>query len=132
MSYSIKNELLLKKILWLDTLLGGATAIIGLLYFAALATVLGFTNSSIITVAIINLLYAIFAFILAVEKPTSVKLLRLLIYANWIWTAISVLMIFTHFSRATNLGGLFLLLQPVVVGGLAYLEKNQIVAVKAV
>lgn len=132
MSYSIKDESLLKKILWLDTLLGGATAIAGLLCFTTLTTVLGFTAPSIVTVAAINLLYAIPACILAVQRPTSVMLLRSLVFANWVWAAISVLMIFTHFSSATTLGSLVLLLQPVVVGGLAYSENNQIIAGRAV
>ena len=132
MSYSIKNEPLLKKIVWLDALLGGLTATTGLLYSTALTTVLGFAIRLIVTVAIINLLYAGLAFIVAVVKPISIRFLTLLVCANWAWTAISVLMILTHFNSATNLGDSLLLLQPIIVGGLAYLENNQIIDVKAV
>jgi hypothetical protein len=132
MSYSIKDEPLLKRILWLDSLLGGVTAITGLLYFTMLTTVLGFTTSSIVTISTINLLYASLAFMVAVKQQTSIRLLRLLVLANWVWTAISVLMIFTHFNGATHLGGSLLVLQPIIVGGLAYLENNQIIATRTV
>lgn len=127
MNFSIKNEPLLKRFLWLDALSGGATAITGLLYFTTLTTVLGFTAPSILTVASINLLYAILALTVALQKPTSVRLLRRLVYANWVWTAISALMIFIYFSSATNIGRSLLLIQPVFVGGLAYLETKQII-----
>jgi hypothetical protein len=132
MGYSIKNEPLLKKILWIDNFLGGATAITGLLCFTTLATVLGLTTSFILSLAIVNLLYSILSFILALQKPTSIRLLRPLIYANWLWTVISVLMVFAYFNKTTSLGTLFLLIQPIVVGGLAYIEHRQIVSVKAV
>ena len=75
------------------------------------------------------MLYAILAFIVGIQRPTSVNLLSVLVYANWIWTAISVFMIFTHYNSATRLGVSFLFIQPVVVGGLAYLENKQIIAV---
>lgn len=132
MNYSIKNEPLLRKILWLDCMLGGITAIIGLLCSVTLTTMLGVTTSFVLTIATINLMYAVLAFIVAAQKTTSVRLLNLLIYANWAWTAISVFMIFTHFNSATDLGNILLLIQPIVVGGLAYSEGNQIVAIKAV
>lgn len=122
----------MRRILWLDAWLGGATAITGLLWFTTLSTVLGFTTPSIIAVAIINLLYAGLAFIVAVQKQTPVRLLKVLIHANWVWTAVSVLMIFTHFGSATNLGGALLLLQPIIVGALAYSENNQLVITRAV
>ncbi len=118
--------------MWLDALLGGLTATTGLLFSTALTTVLGFATRLIVTVAIINLLYAGLAFVVAVVKPTSIRFLMLLVCANWAWTAISVLMILTHFNSATNLGDSLLLLQPIIVGGLAYLENNQIIGVKAV
>ncbi len=132
MGFSIKNESLLKRFLWLDALSGGVTAITGLLCFTTLTTVLGFTTPSIVTVATINLLYAILASIIALQKPTSIRLLRLLVYANWAWTAISVLMIFSYFGSATNLGDSLLLIQPIFVGGLAFLENNQIIAINAI
>lgn len=132
MRYSIKDQPFLRKILWLDAWLGGATALTGLLCFTPLSTVLGFTAPSIVTVATLNLLYAGLAFLVAVQKQTSVRLLKVLVNANWVWTAVSVLMIFTHFRSATNLGAALLLLQPIIVGGLAYAENNQIIATRIV
>ncbi|GAB3642333.1 hypothetical protein [Spirosoma arcticum] len=128
MGYSIKNEPFLKRILWLDTLAGGATSGIGFLCYVPLTTTLGVTASFILVVAAINLIYALLALTVATQKPTSVRLVRLLIYANWGWTAISVGMIFIHFGHVTKIGDVLLLIQPILVGGLAYLEANQVVA----
>jgi hypothetical protein len=127
MSYSIKDALLLKKILWADTILGGITAIAGLCFFTPLTGILGLTASFILTVSAITLCYAIVAFILARQSQVSVPLLRILIYANWTWTIISIVLLFIHFDTAQLLGKIFLVLQIVVVGGLAYLEGRQLV-----
>lgn len=130
MSYSIKDTLLLKKILWADAILGGTTAIAGLCFFNQLTSILGLTTSFILTVSAITLCYAIVAFILAIESQLSIPLLRILIYANWIWTIISIILLFIHFNKAQFLGQIFRLLQIVVVGGLAYLEGRQLVVKK--
>ena len=127
MKYQIKDRELLWKILWLDAILGGGTAIIGLLFQAELTPMLGLTTGFITVVSAVTLLYAVVAVRLATQNPVSVPLLRGLIGANWLWTLISVVLFFTHYSRAKPLGILFLLLQIIVVGGLAYLEGNQIV-----
>ena len=127
MDYSIKNERFLKKVLWLDALLGGLTAVLGLLFFKVLTNLLGLSVNLILTVSTITLLYATVAFVLAIQKPISVRLLKILVNANWIWTAISVLMLFIHLGSATMLGYLLLIMQIMVVGGLAYLEGSQII-----
>ncbi|OSZ77308.1 hypothetical protein CAP36_12935 [Chitinophagaceae bacterium IBVUCB2] len=127
MKYQIKNLSALKKLLWLDFALGFITAIIGLLFYSSLAKMFGLTGNLVFTLAIVNLLYSIFAFSLATQKNVSISLLRILIYANWVWTAISVLLLFLHFENATNLGRIFLVLQIPVVGLLAFLEGNQVI-----
>ena len=130
MSYSIKDEHFLKKIVWLDSLAGGATALICLLGYVPLTTALGVTTPFILTVATVNLLYAILAFVVAAQKPTSVGLFRVLVYANWAWTAISILMIFIYFGHGTSFGNVLLVCQPIFVGGLAYIENSQIITVR--
>jgi hypothetical protein len=127
MHYTIKNPSTLRKLLWADTILGGGTAIIGLLFFNTLSDLLGFTTIFIIVVSVVTLLYAIVAFILANQKSVSIPLLRLLVQANWFWTAVSIVLLFLHYSSAKALGIAFLILQILVVGGLAYLEGKQIV-----
>jgi hypothetical protein len=127
MKYSIKNSLVLKKILLADTILGATTAIIGLIFTTALTDLLGLPFFLIKTICIITFMYAIVAFILANQKEVSISLLRVLVYANWCWTIISIILLLFHIARATFLGIIFLVLQIIVVGILAYLEGKQIV-----
>ncbi len=127
MKYSIKNNSLLKQILWADTILGATTAIIGLIFTTILSELLGLSTSLIKIVCIITFIYAVVAFILANQKIISISLLRVLVYANWGWTIISTILLLFHFSNATILGIVFLILQIIVVAALAYLEGKQIV-----
>lgn len=131
MSYTIKNQRTLRKILWLDTSLGGLTAVSGLLFLIALTGLLGLKINFILTVSTITLVYASVALILALQKSTSVRLLRLLVFANWLWTFVSIILLFIHYNSATHLGVTFLIIQVIVVGGLAYLEGTQIVKKQA-
>ena len=132
MNESIKNEPWLKKILWLDATLGGVTAVAGFLWSTTLATISGHTTAFVLNVAAINLLYVGLAFIVASREPTSIRLLRILIYANWFWAVISVLMVVAYVGSVSRLGAVFLLVQPLIVGGLAYLENSQVAPTKAV
>lgn len=129
MRYKIKNQPVLNKLLWLDTFLGGVTALLGLLFFKPLTNLLGLSTDLILTISIITLLYAMVAVTLAVQKSTAIPLLRVLVKANWVWTGISVVLFFMHYEHATSLGIAFLILQIVAVGGLAYLEGNQIIKI---
>lgn len=115
----------LRKLLWADFILGGSTALIGLAFCSALTGILGFSSNFILIVSGITLLYAIVAFILANQKKISAKLLAILMWANWIWALISVGLAIVYFEEATMLGRIFLVLQVLVVGGLAYLEGKQ-------
>lgn len=126
--YSIVNPLRLKKLLQLDALLGGTTAVAGLAFPSALAELLGLSTGFVVGVAGITLLYAAVALGLAVQPVPNLRLTRVLILANWGWTLISVGLLLMHFRGATALGVAFLVLQVVVVGGLAYLEGQQVQA----
>ncbi len=126
MHYTIKDPSALRKLLWADTILGGGTAILGLLFFNVLSNFMGLTTTFIVVVSGVTLMYAIVAFILANQKSVSIPLLRLLVQANWLWTGVSAVLFFLHYSSAKVLGIIFLILQILVVGGLAYLEGSQI------
>lgn len=126
MKYTVKNTIVLKKLLWLDFTLGFITAFIGLLFFRSLAIFLGLTNNLLFIISIFNLIYSCVAFTLTQQKNTSLPLLRTLIYANWFWTGISTALLFFHFKDANIFGQLFLVLQIIVVGTVAYLEGNQL------
>lgn len=130
MRYVIKNELLLRKILWVDALMGGVTAATGLVFPAFLAHLLGLSTAFIAAIALVNLLYALFAFSLTQQVPLRIKWVKTLINANWTWAAISVLLLFLHMTQATGLGLAFLVLQIPVVGGVAYVESRQLTPVQ--
>jgi hypothetical protein len=127
MNYTINDTSLLRKILWVDTILGGTTAIVGLLFFRPLTHILGLPVTFILSVSVITLGYSLIAGVLANQINISVSLLRTLIYANWVWTFISIGLLLMHFNNAQLLGKIFLILQIIVVGGLAYLEGKQLV-----
>lgn len=109
-------------------MLGGTTAVAGLAFPSALAELLGLSTGFVVGVAGITLLYAGVALWLAVQPVPNLRLTRVLILANWGWTLISVGLLLMHFRAATALGVAFLVLQVVVVGGLAYLEGQQVQA----
>lgn len=112
----------LKKILWADFILGFVTAVAGLVLYKILTPFLGLPANLILVIAAVTLLYSIFAFYLARQNVPARGPLRILVIANWVWTVISVILLILFFSGATVFGALFLVLQVVVVGGLAWLE----------
>jgi hypothetical protein len=126
MNHRIKNISNLKIILWLDALLGGVTAIIGLTFFNKLSPILGLTTPLILTISIITFFYAVVALILATQPAINIPLLRSLVSANWIWTFISIVLLFIYHNSVTIFGLTFLIVQVLVVGGLAYLETGQV------
>ena len=112
----------LRRLLWADFILGGSTALTGLVFCKQLTGILGFPSNFILIVSGVTLLYAIVALTLARQRKISVPLLHVLMWANWAWALISVGLTIVYFNEATILGKIFLILQVVVVGGLAYLE----------
>lgn len=126
MKYQIKNIPFLKRVLWADCLLGGGTAVIGLLWYQALAIFLGLPANLIVIIAAVTMTYALLALSLAFQSAPSILLLRVLIYANWVWTIISVILLIFYFRDATIFGAAFLMLQVLVVGMLAYLEQRYV------
>lgn len=126
MKYQIRNIPLLKKVLWADSLLGGGTAVAGLLWYPVLADFLGLPVNLVIIIAAVTLAYALLALSLALKSQPFILALRVLIYANWVWAVISVVLLICYFYGATLFGAAFLILQVAVVGMLAYLEGRHI------
>lgn len=127
MKHQLRNIPLLKKILWADCVLGGGTALAGLFLYPVLTVFFGLPANLIIIIASVTLAYALLALTLARKSTPPVFPLRILIYANWIWTIISVVLLFLYFNEATIFGAIFLILQVLVVGGLAYQEGRHVV-----
>jgi hypothetical protein len=126
MTYSIKDIQTLRRLLWLDAAIGGTTGMVGLVFSTALTLILGLETPVIVVIAIITLLYAIGACTLAMQPSMPLPAVRTLVGANWLWTVVSVALVFVHYAAAEPFGKVFLIAQIVVVGGLAYLEGNQI------
>jgi hypothetical protein len=127
MNYRIKDPATLNKLLWLDFLLGSSTALTGLVFVSSVTHLFGLTTNLVVIISGITLVYAIVAFSLARQRVPSISVLRVLIYANWFWAGISCVILAWHIERATAFGQAFLVLQVLVVGGLAYLEGKQVV-----
>lgn len=126
MNYQLRDVPLLRKILWADFLLGGGTAVPGLLWHRPLARFLGLPAEKFLVIAAVTLAYAVVAILLARQNLPPVRPLRLLIFANWAWAAVSIVLLAVYAGGATVFGVIFLVLQPLVVGGLAYLEGRHL------
>lgn len=126
MKDQIRNIPFLKKVLWADSILGGGTAIAGLCWYQPLATFLGLQVNIIVIIASVTLAYALLALSLALQRTPSILPLKVLIYANWVWTTISVALLIIYFSEATFFGAAFLILQVAVVAILAWLEGKHL------
>jgi hypothetical protein len=143
MQYNIKSISTLRRILWLDASLGGSTAITGLCFSALLTPILGLQQRMILIISLVTLVYVIVAASLASRKHipvtgvrilvyanwfwTFVSIVRILVYANWFWTFVSIVLLILCVKETTLLGALFLIAQIVAVGGLAYLEGRQVI-----
>ncbi|WP_315814833.1 hypothetical protein [Paraflavitalea speifideaquila] len=81
-------------------------------------------------VAAVTLAYGLFAISLALPPKSHPGRLRILVYANWFWTLVSVVLLILYLPGATIFGAIFLVLQVLVVGGLAWLEGRQLILIK--
>lgn len=126
MNVELVNIPLLKKILWADFILGYGTAMAGLIFYPALPMFLGLPGNLILVIAGVTFAYSILAFILARKQEPPVGLVQLLGYANWIWAIMSMILLYSYFSVATLFGVIFLVLQVLVVAGLAWLEARHL------
>ena len=112
----------LKKLLWIDFLLGFATGTTGLLFYRFLESFLQLPVRIVIVVSAVTLLYSLFAMNLARKTKVNIALTKLLVAANWLWAVVSMYLLYQFYSSASNFGKLFLILQLFVVAGLAYFE----------
>lgn len=123
----INDERTLRTILWADTTLGTLTALVGFVFVRGLSPLLGVSSGLIVIISLVTAVYGVGAFALAVRRPLSAPLVRILVMANWLSTAVSAALLVAHVPTATALGLVVFALQIGVVGGLAYLEGRQLV-----
>ena len=104
MEFSIKNELVLRRLLYLDAFLGSFTGIAGMVYVAFLSNLLGIGQTLILVISAITFGYSIMASFLAFKRIIDIRYTRMLILANWIWSAISLIILCMHFSNIIFFG----------------------------
>lgn len=126
MSIALNDIPGLRKLLWADAFIGGGTGIAGLALYGWWSGFLGFPEKLVLLIAAVTGLYALMALSLAIMKPIRGRMVRWLVIANWVWTAVSVGMLGYYFGGASVFGKIFLVLQIVVVGGLAWTEGRHL------
>ncbi len=104
--------------------MGASVGLAGLLLYRPAAVFLGFSEIFVLIVSAVTLLYACMACYLALRNPVPRTPLKALIRGNWLWAAVSVVLIFLYFNEATLYGRIFLVLQVLVVGGLGWGENR--------
>ena len=127
MEFIIKNELILRRLLYSDAFIGSFTGIFGLVFATFLSKLVGINHTVIVLISIITFCYSILASFLAFSKKIDIRYTRILILANWIWSGISIFLLYLHYDNATLVGKSYLILQVIAVAGLAYLEGSQII-----
>jgi hypothetical protein len=116
----------LKNLLWIDFWLGFITGTIGILFYNTLKTFLVIPVDIIIIISLVTLAYSLLALIVAQQKQGGLRLAKILIAANWLWSVVSIILLFLFFQNSSVFGKLFLVLQIIVVGGLAYFEGRAV------
>ncbi|MGE0488549.1 MAG: hypothetical protein AB7S38_04990 [Vulcanimicrobiota bacterium] len=112
----------IRKLLFLDFVMGFSTAVLGFPFVNPLAQLLGLPLNLLSVVLVANLVYSLTALSIYRKQPTSLELFRRLVQANWLWTIVSIAMLGLYATTAKPLGLVFLVLQVVIVGGLSYVE----------
>lgn len=125
-NYYIKNAETLRFLLRIDYVVGGFSAIAGILFTGFFEKLLGLDYRLILWISIITMMYSIFSFLQAISKQISAKMILILVAGNYFWAIVSLALFFIHFENATPLGIIYLILQFIVVAGLAYFENKQV------
>jgi hypothetical protein len=126
MNQNKRERKTLKKILWIDFLLGFVAGIVGIIFYRLLANLMNIPGDHLIVISLVTILYSVYAFYLAKQKEVSLSLVRLLINANWFWAIISLATLMHHSDSATAFGLVYLVLQILVVAALAFWEGKQL------
>lgn len=115
-----------KGIIRLDFLMALSTGIIGVVFCLRLESILGLSTEFIVIVSAFHLIYSCYSGYLYFKKEIIESKVRLLIYANMFWTIVSIVLLIIYWNSALILGKALLVLQVLVLGGLAYFEEKQL------
>ncbi|WP_133407543.1 hypothetical protein [Parashewanella tropica] len=110
------------KILWIDGFSAAIAGTLTLILHQFLVTIYGLPKSIILLIAIVNLIYAIYALFLAQNKTRSLLAVTTLVMGNSLWAICCMLIVKTHFTDMTNIGLLVIIAESIYVTGLAFFE----------
>lgn len=114
----------MRKVLWLDFILASSTGLVGLLFGDFFSALFGLEVGLIHLISTVHCIYGAFGLTNLVRKALSLLLVRVLIFANSLWALFSVWLVVEYYAGASKLGVFILILQVVVVGGLAIVERK--------
>lgn len=110
------------KLLWIDSLGALAVGIFVLIGSGFLAGLYGLSFGTVVTLALVNLIYGCYSFSLARRAHRPVSLIRVLAIANMCWAPVCIYIVVLNRTEITLLGMCHLLGEAVYVGGLGVME----------
>jgi hypothetical protein len=118
----IIRSLSLRRVLLLDTIATGATALLLLMGAEQLASLLGLPIAMLRESGLILAAFVVFVGWMAAQEPAPISAVRLVIAANVIWVAASLMLLVSGFVEPTAAGYVLISAQALVVGGFAELQ----------
>jgi hypothetical protein len=118
----IIRSLSLRRVLLLDTIATGATALLLLMGAEQLASLLGLPIAMLRESGLILAVFVVFVGWMAAQEPAPISAVRLVIAANVIWVAASLMLLVSGFVEPTAAGYVLISAQALVVGGFAELQ----------
>lgn len=119
LSHSVKVR---RKLLWIDCTAGAVVGVAVLLLAGWLSKWYGLPRSFVLFMGVVNVVYTLYSFSLAVRKDRPKTLIRSLVIADLTWALMLLGWVIVFFRTASVLGLAYLITEALFVGGLAYLE----------
>ncbi len=116
----------LQRLLWIDGIAALTSGCIVLLFTTTLSIFFNLPYQVLQIMAFISLGYAGYSLSLAQRKVKPTSLVKLLVFANCAWAVVCLSVMLFYRSTATVYGTIYLLLEALFVGILAFLEWRQI------
>ncbi|MFC4654933.1 hypothetical protein ACFO3I_07900 [Rheinheimera marina] len=118
-----------KNLLWIDCTAGALAGILVISLSGWLTDLYSTSQSFLLVIGTVNLLYAWYSFTLATRRRRQESLIKILVCANGIWALICIAIVTQFSGNMTLLGCAHLIVEAVFVGGLAAMEwkwRNQL------
>jgi hypothetical protein len=116
----------LQRLLWIDGIAALTSGCIVLIFTSSLSGFFNIPQPLLRILAFISLGYAAYSLSLAQRKVKPMPLLKLLVVANCAWAVVCLSVMLFYSNTATFYGTIYLILEALFVGTLAFLEWRQI------